>query len=138
MQIITIFAVVIFVAIFLPSSNANPLHIVVARESDEGVAAPRRILMSDGNVLLNFTNDDSRAMVHCEMSQDAAVIERLLSVRYNRNANDVMNERRMFNDHDGSRFAVWTHACARANEDSWVGILRAQRSFYLLAWAVFF
>lgn len=118
MRIFTIFVIVFTVATLLPSSNANPLHVVVLRESDGGVASQRRILMSNGNVLLNFTNDDTHPMKLCEMSQDAAAIRRLLLDRYNRNA-DVMNQRHSIDDHDGSKFAEYKRACVQSKKGSW-------------------
>ena len=125
MRIFTIFAIVFTVAIWLPSSYANPLHFVVSRESDGGAALQRRIVMSDGNVLLNFTNDDTRPIKHCEMSQDAAAIRRLMMVRYNRNV-DAMNQRHSIDDHDGSKFAEWKHACLQSKKGSWVSVLWAK------------
>jgi len=103
---------------------AEPLHIVVTpetpderREGEAGVVLRRRVFLSDGVKLLNFTNDDDNVMIDCQQSDSPSEIRRVIVLRRRPHSeDDVIGTKRTYEDRDGSTFAKWEKACSQINK----------------------
>ena len=106
-------------ALLLGTAIAEPLHIVVTAENtsddtegEAGVILRRRIFLSNGQKLLNLTNDDENVMIDCESSESAEAIRRVIVLRRQpQSEDDVIGTRRSYDDEDGSTFSQWEKAC---------------------------
>lgn len=111
-------------ALLLGTAIAEPLHIVVTAENtsddtegEAGVILRRRIFLSNGQKLLNLTNDDENVMIDCESSESAEAIRRVIVLRRQpQSEDDVIGTRRSYDDEDGSTFSQWEKACSEIHK----------------------
>jgi len=111
-----------FVPNLIDSSGAESLYVVVTADVD-GTSRPeqqqqqhppqqRRIYMSDGRQLLNFTNDDEAVMIDCEMTDDKLAIRRAIWLRGRPvDETDVIDALRDYEDVGGIKFQEWKRTC---------------------------
>ena len=175
MRRFVILTAVICVVVFFKSIVANPIHVFVTaqdetsigeawqpqqqkrqqqqhqRDGDAVSPSRRRILMTDGRRLLNFTNDDTTPMIECHWIDDADddddddndVIRRhVLSRRLPESEDEVFGVRRTYEDRNGALFAGWRRACEEtAKKDASLEIIRKKRAVSLrvsVKWSIHF
>lgn len=109
------------VAALFGGAISERLHVVVTsgdvddtRAGEAGVVLRRRIYLSNGLKLLNFTNDDENVMIDCDSTDSAKAIRRIIGLRRQPHSEeDVMDTRRSYEDEDGTTFSEWETACSQ-------------------------
>lgn len=127
-----LFAFLVFAALDFHSINGDTIHVVITRDDD---AAPetsepsemarRRIFLSNGQKLLNFTNDDANVMIDCEASESASAVRRVVLLRRDPHSeDDIWDTKRSYEDRGGKTFAEWETACAQVHKRSSSSVTR--------------